>query len=219
MGRTDSVWLAALSSVLRWLPHPSRAPRLRVPAAGDCCYIVDSVGPQLTEGFSPCLHSIISFQNSPLTHPWSLQALCAQRWDWTSSDPLAYTRLPKAVVFVWAGGCKVISSYHRLWLHIEKGLRRWCCFSKAPSSNQALLGCPLHPGECPQVPALSFPQSPWRIHEKASEWEHVDSSHIPAPSYSGLLLSQLLSFKNLLKLKLLSSYPLSQGPPLSPTLH
>ena len=158
MGRTDSVWLVALSSVLRSVPHPSRAPRLHVPAAGDCCYLVDGVRPQPTQGFSPCLHSIVSFQKSPLTHPWSLQALCAQRWDWTCSNPLAYTPLPEAVVFVGAGGWKVISSYHRLWLHREKGLMRWCCFSKAPSSNQAPLGCPLHPGK-------SVPRSlPWPPH-------------------------------------------------------
>lgn len=93
-------------------------------------------------------------------------------------------------------------------------------FLNGPQQQSSTTGMPASSRkECPQVPALSFPQSPWRIHKKASEWESVESSPILAPSYSGLLLSQLLSFKNLLKPKLLSSYPLSQGPPLSPTLH
>lgn len=93
-------------------------------------------------------------------------------------------------------------------------------FLNGPQQQSSTTGMPASSRkECPQVPALSFPQSPWRIHKKACEWESIESSHVPAPSYSGLLLSQHLSFKNLLKLKLLSSYPLSQGPPLSPTLH
>lgn len=91
-------------------------------------------------------------------------------------------------------------------------------FLNCPQQQPSTTGMPASSRkECPQVPALSSRQCTWRIHEKACEYK--GSYHVPAPSYSGLLLSQLSSFKNLLKFKLLSSYSLSQGLPLSPTLH
>lgn len=52
-----------------------------------------------------------------------------------------------------------------------KGPQQQPTTTRMPSSSRK---------ECPQVPALTSPQSPWRIHKKACE--HTDSSHVPAPS-------------------------------------